>query len=574
VDYLDFEVQVSPGNAGEYAVAVRSEYGDASGTMRFPFDTLALQNRLQALQIALLRSASPVRRAPTAEEEVAQSFGRELFDALFAQGALLGRFEAARDGAWERQVGLRVRLRIDAPELAALPWEYLYDTARGDFLGLSISTPVVRYVALPRPVRPLAVTPPIRILGLIAESADLPSLDSARERQRLESALAAMTAEGLIELEWLPVGTWRALQTALLDGPWHVFHFVGHGGFDKVRGEGFVYLSDEGGRAARMSAANLGRLLGDHEPMRLAVLNSCEGASGDDADVFSSTAAALVKRGTPGVIAMQYPITDRAAIEFSRSFYGTLANGSPVDTALAVARKSISFEVPDSLEWGTPALFLRAPDGVLFEIAAQPVVSSAGRPVREVEPGPGLEAPVKAAIDLTLVPPPVIPAPPVQTPIVAAPAVSARVADPTLASGSLPAGQSRQSGPSSMRSLARNSLVAMAFPTLYLPAWRSGHIQVLVGWIVGAVVGRQIGYDGIFNTSNNVAIYGAGWLVAAMAATVALSLTRRPGVRLTFIAMVLLTPVAFLLGLLSLLLALLARSVVLWWLGRKKAKAI
>jgi hypothetical protein len=561
VDYLDFEVEVSPGTSGEYRVSVRSDYGDASGTMRFPFDTLALQNRLQALQIALLRSASGTRRAPTAEEEVAQRFGRELFDALFAQGGVLGRFEAARDGAWERQAGLRVRLRIDAPELAALPWEYLYDTARGDFLGLSISTPVVRYVALPRPVRPLAVTPPIRVLGLIAESRDLPSLDSARERQRLESALASLIAEGILELEWLAKGTWRALQAALLEGPWHVFHFVGHGGFDKVRGEGFVYLSDESGRAARMSATNLGRLLGDHEPMRLAVLNSCEGASGDDTDVFSSTAAALVRRGTPGVIAMQYPITDRAAIEFSRSFYGTLAKGSPVDSALAVARKSISFELPDSLEWGTPALFLQAPDGVLFTVERPTAIPHVEEPDRKLDTKlddqPAIEPSTSFRIpDVHAMP---APAPPAPEPHAAAPPVRVIPADE-------PSGWSK-------RVLALNAIGGLTLGGLFIPAWRSGHTQSFIGWVIGFLVGLQAGSAGLFNTSGYAVTYAVTELVGAVAAGAALGLTGRPGARLTSIAMALLTPVAILLGPISLVLPLVARSIVLWRVGRSKPGA-
>jgi hypothetical protein len=372
VEYLDFEVDVSPGASGDYEVNVRSEFGEASGDFRLPFDALALQNRLQALQIALLRSTSTTRGVATPEEETVERFGRELFGALFEDGPILGRYQAARDGAEERDIGLRVKLRIDAPDLAALPWEYLFDPDRGDFLGLSISTPVVRYVALPRPIRPFATRPPLRILGLIAATPDLPNLDVGRERERLEIALREPMERGQVVLEWLPTGTWRELQAALLNGPWHIFHFIGHGGFDELRGEGFVYLPDESGRATRLSSTGLGRLLGDHDPMRLAVLNSCEGARGDAMDVFSSTAATVVQRGTPGVVAMQYQITDRAAIEFSRSFYTAIAGGVPIDAGLAVARKSISLEIPGTLEWGTPVLFMRAHDGVLFEVAPGP----------------------------------------------------------------------------------------------------------------------------------------------------------------------------------------------------------
>ena len=149
-------------------------------------------------------------------------------------------------------------------------------------------------------------------------------------------------------------------------GPWHILHFVGHGGFDQVSDEGILAFEDEDGGLNRLPATQLARLLADHTTLRLVILNSCEGAQGGNTDVFSSTASILVRHGLPAVLAMQYPITDRAAIEFSRGFYDAVADGWPVDAAVTEARKSISFGVTNTLEWGTPVLFMRTPDGVLF----------------------------------------------------------------------------------------------------------------------------------------------------------------------------------------------------------------
>jgi Tol biopolymer transport system component len=370
LDYLDFELEVSPDPSSGYRVTVlRSPAGEATGSMRLPFDSLALQNRLQALQIALLRSGGTRRRVDSPEVETVRRFGEELFRALFS-GDILGRLEVSRSEARQREQGVRLKLRFTSPELAALPWEYLYDPHRGDFLALSVATPLVRYIPMAQPMDPLIVTPPLRILGMVVSPKDLPELDTERERQRIEVAVADLREQGLVELEWLPKGTWRELQHALRRPPWHIFHFVGHGSFDEIRAEGNILLVDERGRAQRLSAMDLGRLLGDHEPMRLALLNACEGAKGDSLDVFSSTAAVLVRRGTPAVVAMQYEITDEAAVEFSRAFYEAVADGMPVDASLSEARKAVAFAIPNTLEWGTPVLYMRAPDGVLFRIPA------------------------------------------------------------------------------------------------------------------------------------------------------------------------------------------------------------
>lgn len=64
---------------------------------------------------------------------------------------------------------------------------------------------------------------------------------------------------------------------------------------------------------------------------------------------------------------MQYEITDNAAIELTRTFYKALANKLPVDAALAEPRKAVT----NSFEWSTPVLYMRAPNGVLFDLAAR-----------------------------------------------------------------------------------------------------------------------------------------------------------------------------------------------------------
>ena len=116
------------------------------------------------------------------------------------------------------------------------------------------------------------------------------------------------------------------------------------------------------------------------------LLNSCEGARGSAHDVFSSTAAILVRRGLPAVVAMQYEITDRAAVEFARSFYEALAEGLPVDAAVAEARKAISLAVTNTVEWGTPVLYMRAPQGAIFQLAeAQRVRQRTPQPAPEID---------------------------------------------------------------------------------------------------------------------------------------------------------------------------------------------
>ncbi len=93
---------------------------------------------------------------------------------------------------------------------------------------------------------------------------------------------------------------------------------------------------------------------------------------------------------------MQFEITDDAALTFAAYFYEALAQGDPVDGAVAHARLGI-FASGNDVEWGTPVLFLRSADGRVFEFQgeqarsqeaelslafeAHPTVAAVGEPI-------------------------------------------------------------------------------------------------------------------------------------------------------------------------------------------------
>jgi tetratricopeptide (TPR) repeat protein len=358
-----------------YPVAVlNSPSGQARAAMNFPWDSASLEERLAELEDAVLGGGG------TAAGQDTQTFGSQLFDALLT-GEVRTVYDRSRQAVAVQNEGLRLKLRVNAPELATVPWEFLYDPRAGEFLALSRLTPIVRYLELPLGEQALAVKPPLRILGLVAGPADAPPLDVQREKARLEQAVQPLQAAGRVELVWLEEQSWRGLQAAMQAGPWHIFHFVGHAAFDPRSAEGVLLLANDDGRAAPVSAGQLAGLLADHRTLRLAVLNACEGARGSEQSRFSSIAAGLVRRGLPAVLAMQHEISDRAAIEFTASFYGALAAGLPIDAATSEARKAIDLALAGSLEWGTPLLIMRTPDGALWDVQQRrklPVLAMAG----------------------------------------------------------------------------------------------------------------------------------------------------------------------------------------------------
>jgi len=364
-NYLNFDVQIERSGEHYRARVIDSPTGQAAHTFAWPFSP----HELEKLVARVRPGGRRIRAFQSAEVEAAKELGGRLYDTIFADAvrACLSRSldEANRQGA-----GLRIRLRLtDTPEFVNIPWEFLYNAPLNRFLALSGDTPLIRYLDVPEPIRPLAVNPPLRILVMIASPQGYAELDVTKEWERLREALADLEEGGLVTLELLPTATLSALQRTLRQREYHIFHFIGHGTFDEVSQDGLLLMTDENGRARPVSSQNLSTVLHDHRSLRLAVLNACEGGRTGAEDPFAGVAQELVRQRLPAVIAMQFEISDEAAVALSHEFYLALAEGYPVDAALAQARRALYTQSPD-VEWGTPVLYLRAPDGRIFDVTA------------------------------------------------------------------------------------------------------------------------------------------------------------------------------------------------------------
>ena len=365
--YLDFDVWIDQKAEGLYRVKAWSGAAGFEATASFALPATLAAGRLGGLAGGALRGGPP-GTADIADGASPEQAGGELFRTVF-QGELLKAFQGclakARGGP-----GMRIRLRLnDVPQLADLPWEYLYDAEGHGFLALSNRTPVVRYLELSEGLDTLLVEPPLRILAVISTPQGYRELAEAdAEWRRLNAALAPLRKSGRIEVERLEPPTAEALEARLRTGrPVHVLHFVGHGGFSELRGEGVLVFEDAAGKGAPVSGPSLAYLLQDHPSLRLAVLNACNGARASHESPFAGTAQVLVQHGVPAVIAMQSEVMDETACGFAEKFYRALAAGLPIDACVGEVRRALAAE--HNPEWGTPALYLRATDGRLFAMS-------------------------------------------------------------------------------------------------------------------------------------------------------------------------------------------------------------
>ncbi|WP_328864117.1 CHAT domain-containing protein [Streptomyces virginiae] len=401
---LPFQLEIIEADTN-WIVSCASEYGEALIRVPAPYSENELQSALSRVEISLAKSYSPVvvRGAPVSERPV-REFGERLTEAIFRDDIFV-LFDRWRSSAARTQESpLRILLRTNGPHVSHIPWEFLVDPSRDDYLALRV--PVVRYLRLMDPVPPLPLTLPLRVLGVSAQPHDLPVLDGTREVQQVSQALQRCSSES-VDVHWLPGDKWQDLAKELRFGSWHVLHCVSHGGFDEERNAGYIQLSGADGSARKIYAGDFERLIADSPNLRLIVLNSCESAVSGSEDVFAGTAANLVRAGVPAVVAMQYEITDKAALVFASSFYERIAEGMPVDRAVTLAREDVKMDL-DSLEWATPVLFLASDETRIFSVP-----KTAPGPQRP-PPGPQGPPPERSTVRP---PPPTEPPPPARPPL-------------------------------------------------------------------------------------------------------------------------------------------------------------
>lgn len=395
--YRDFDVLVQSRTGGYSVRVLESPAGQTAAVpSALPFDDKDL--RIFLLELGHARS-TPMRGPLANKAPLAREFGGKLFDSLFV-GEVRDCLTASLQTTTAAGEGLRVRLRLsDCPELGDVPWEFLYDAQRRRFLVLSEWTPLVRYLELPGAVRPLEVAWPLRMLVMISSPTDYEPLDVDGEWSKLQQSLGHLVADDKVVLERVPP-TLSALRKHLRRADWHLLHFIGHGGFDDLAGDGVIVLETPEGRGAPVTGQDLGQMLCDHRALRLVVLNACEGARADRRDPFAGTAQSLILQGVPAVVAMQFEITDTAAVTFAEELYEAVADGFPLDAAVAEARAAVFAARSSSVEWATPVLYLRSPDGRVFDLTDTPAPVSqqpAPAPVEEVTAAnPSTPGPVPA----------------------------------------------------------------------------------------------------------------------------------------------------------------------------------
>ncbi|TAD75109.1 MAG: CHAT domain-containing protein [Oscillatoriales cyanobacterium] len=379
---LEFHLSITP-LGGDDRVLIRTERAP-KGVM------LAEEQAIWPIEEWLVQAerlmADPLwelfRAEPATDERLASlvALGEQLYGTLF-QGSIRDRWISAQSVADSQDAALHLRLGLRGDRLLQLPWEALYGEGRLLTTGTDIT--FSRYRSQfgrsgSFDVRRLTLRQPemLRILVALAAPDDQAALAVEQEVDRLRQELSAAAAQMTIDV--LDQPDREQLTHALEQGQYHVFHYAGHS--DPGPDGGSLHLVNRRtGLAEPLAGNDLAGLLVNNG-VWLAFLNSCRGsdsAQNRKEDSTDTLAAALMRRGVPGVLAMSEQIPDDVAITLMQLFYRNLRPDYSLDLATSRMRQGlVSTYGSAQFYWALPTLYLHPDfDGLVFAPGAVTMAS-------------------------------------------------------------------------------------------------------------------------------------------------------------------------------------------------------
>ena len=314
-----------------------------------------------------------LRVGKVCRREELQVLGHHLYD-LLLQGEVRTFFEKALDRV---PPGERMRVQLtfeeSAAEFSGLPWEYMWSPARKWF-STAVDLVLSRFMPSEEPAEG-SLDPgesPLRILIMVSQPDTLSPVVAAPVIEAIEK----LHESHAVTIDRHVGPTADTFVEILEKYEPHVLHFMGHGRFRRSeqppRAE--VALVDEYANPPIYWCRDQDfaeYFVQARSRPRLVFMHMCESgatAAGDFHASFGGIAPQLISRARiPAVVAMQYPIENRYAIQFSRAFYKEIAKSARVDEAVQSARFVLARgpSAYDNRVFGTPVLYMYARDAII-----------------------------------------------------------------------------------------------------------------------------------------------------------------------------------------------------------------
>lgn len=292
--------------------------------------------------------------------EAFQTVGGALYAGLGGDGQRVLKAVSNASIAQGQMTNYVLRFPPDAIDLAALPWELLWDQERNQAVlirGHTIDS-CERYVDLD-----VAIPPPLPAGQKLHALALAPTFGIPAEVREAERAARLRSWERLSaagKLSYAEVGplTMVSLNDHLLNAEQRpdIIHYFGHGTYRN--GKGYLIFDDGKGGYELINTERLAATLGD---VRLVVIHACQSAMIDGERGLLTGIAPALSVVSGAVVAMQLTVRTEAATRFAQIFYDQLLDrGRSLQEAVARGRQVLFTEAADGASWYVPTLYIRS----------------------------------------------------------------------------------------------------------------------------------------------------------------------------------------------------------------------
>ncbi len=323
----------------------------------------------------------------TKEKEALKRSTAHLLYTTFFQGELAHEFKKRR--AQEGNLRIKIQADADAEDDALshwffqTPWELMIEPKASMPLSIAPDLSFIRQCDAQQPFTPHFPLPLADGLRILILTANTPESDEPIDEQHFNQPIIRIGAShASVQVKVLEQPSLFTLKQALESFRPHILHITAHGDKPSPRTETreerpydalgllFVTKSDTAGKHVIGAAELLALLKPSLNHLRLVTLASCYLGRAGTRDLEGGFAASLCAGGVPAVAAFQFAVHYKAAVLWLKTFYGRLAQGDRLDTAMISARSALYSEFTEGrkcdIEFGSPVLFSRLSDGRLF----------------------------------------------------------------------------------------------------------------------------------------------------------------------------------------------------------------
>jgi CHAT domain-containing protein len=323
-------------------------------------DILAATNFQYELDVSILaRLEDNAGKNIRVNADLIRKFGSNLFNKVFS-GAILARYQSFR----RSRTRLKLIFEKHTPDLLRIPWEFMFDGKH--FLSASPEMTMTRALKRTSSAIKEEVAGRLKTLAVVPAPVDLPELyrpRAEREHVIIREFLGCPEISDKVELNFLERSSLENLKQKLDDEEHHVLLFTTHGIYSQKGHMCYVLFEDEFGNSKRADSETMADLLAGHRSLRLVMLSCCHTVLAVGHRVLGELPVALLSKGVPAVIVMQYSVTDQSAVKLSGQLLRGICQGMSLDRALANARRTLLRAGHEGLvDFGSPILYSDHPE--------------------------------------------------------------------------------------------------------------------------------------------------------------------------------------------------------------------